>query len=79
MYETRTKYSPGFIFSIKYLPSASVAAPKFVPSIITLAPISGDLLMESCTTPVRIAPVTLPNMVKEKMISNFNMNCKFYN
>ena len=36
---------------IVYLPSPSVAAPFDVPSIITFAPMSGFLLLESFTIP----------------------------
>ena len=38
-------------FSIKYSPFSSVAAPKFVPSIITFAPIKGVPLEASRTLP----------------------------
>jgi len=37
-----TLYLPGGIFRITYSPLIFVAAPKFVPSMITLAPTKGS-------------------------------------
>ena len=51
MYCTLTVNGSESIFFIVYLPSSSVAAPFDVPSIITFAPMSGFLLLESFTIP----------------------------
>ena len=49
-------YSPASNPSILYLPSPSVAAPRLVPSSMTLAPIKGELFVESVTLPDTVPP-----------------------
>jgi len=46
-----TLYLPGEILSITYSPFTLVAAPKFVPSIITLAPTKGSPVWASLIVP----------------------------
>ena len=49
-------YSPASNPFISYLPSPSVAAPRLVPSSMTLAPIKGESLVESVTLPEIVPP-----------------------
>jgi hypothetical protein len=78
--EAFTSYFPGGMFIMKKFPSKSVAAPKVVPIIITLAPIRGSPFEESIIFPEIFPVVPAKDLIlkiirKNRMATKKNFKC----